>query len=200
MTLKPDHTAAILLAAGAASRFGGDKLSAPLRGASVIDHAAAALAAAQCTWLAVITSPGAKMAAPAGFEHVINPNAKDGLSTSVRIGVRWAEARGATAVLIALADMPFIESSHYPRLFEAASKNRNQCSYTLSRDGRSPPALFGARWFSQLRDLSGDRGANKLLKAQPKNAGVAAPEETLADIDTRDDLNRFEKTGFSAIR
>lgn len=191
MTLSPSNTAAILLAAGAASRFGGDKLAAPLRGGTVLGHAASALAAAQCAWRTIVVSParmdGTEEAA-LGFARVVNPDAADGLSTSIRAGVSWAEARGAKAVLIALADMPFIDPGHYARLFDAANGGRNQCAFTLCKQRRSPPTLFGAGWFPQLKALSGDSGARVLLADQPYDAGVAAPEDMLDDIDAPDDL------------
>ncbi len=199
MMLTPVNTAAILLAAGAASRFGADKLSAPLLGVKVIDHAAAALSSAQCTHRAVIVNSKNVISCLPGFEAIANPDADKGLSTSIRIGVDWAEARGAKGVIIALADMPFIEPDHYFRLFEAANASGNQCAFTTAGERRSPPAIFGAAWFSQLRDLTGDQGAKNLLLTQPQAGGVSAQENSLADIDTPEDLIRFEKSGSSAI-
>ncbi|WP_428410439.1 nucleotidyltransferase family protein [Hyphococcus sp.] len=199
MSLTPANTAAILLAAGAASRFGADKLSAPLRGARVIDHAAAALTASGCAHRAVIVNSENVISGLPGFETVINPDAAKGLSTSIRIGVNWAEACGAKGVLIALADMPFVDPDHYVRLFETANANRNQCAFTAAGEKRSPPAIFSAGWFSQLRDLEGDQGAKHLLSTQPKAAGVSAQEKMLADIDTSEDLIRFEKSASSVI-
>ena len=194
VTLSPSNTAAILLAAGAATRFGGDKLAAPLRGGTVLSLSATALAASQCRLRAIIIPPRRATAIPADFEPVVNPDAGAGLSASLRVGVEWAEAHGAAGMLVALADMPFIESQLYTRLFEAANKTSNQCAFTLTEKRRSPPALFGARWFEKLKRLEGDVGARALLAGQPDGAGVIALDTVVADIDTQEDFSRLQKS------
>lgn len=196
MTLTPSNTAAILLAAGASSRFGGDKLSAPLKGGTVLGQAAAALAATHCAHCAIVLRPGVNLAdhhALSGFTTIANPAADNGLSTSIRAGVEWAESEGAKGVLIALADMPFITPDHFAALFDIANKSANACAFTAASGRRSPPALFGAQWFGELKKLSGDSGARKLLSDQPASSGVAAPESMLIDIDTPDDLEKLQR-------
>jgi len=196
MTLTPSNTAAILLAAGASSRFGGEKLSAPLKGGSVLSHAADALKTAQCAYCAIVLRPGSNLVshnALGGLTEVTNSFANDGLSTSIRAGVEWADAVGAKGVLIALADMPFVTPDHFAALFDIANKSANACAFTAASGRRSPPALFGAEWFGELKTLSGDTGARKLLSDQPDSSGVAAPESMLIDIDTPDDLEKLQR-------
>ena len=168
--ITPQTTAAILLAAGAAKRFGGDKLGAAIVNEATVGHAPA---------LRTL-----------GYEAVLNKDASRGLSTSIRAGVAWAQSNGMQGVLIALADMPFINATHYRRLFREAQANDEQIAFTACGDRRSPPALFGICWFELLQALSGESGARALLASVSVAAGVEAPAESLVDIDTPDDLLR----------
>ncbi len=194
---KEDKCAAILLAAGAARRFGGDKLAALIDGESVLHRSVSALARSGCGLRAAVLSEKTKSHAPElqqlGFEPLINDDAEEGLSASLRKGVSWAQQQGATSVLIALADMPLVSPSHFASLFERALSNNKMIAYSLSGKRRSPPAIFGATYFAELRALQGDEGARAILSALPEEWGVVAAQGALRDIDTVHDLQDIEK-------
>lgn len=190
--IEPAPTAAILLAAGASTRFGGDKLAASVGGETVLALSARALAASGCALRAAVLSPVTKPHAPLlqtlGFAVVLNERADDGLSASIRAGVDWADKQGAQSVLIALGDMPFIDPEHYLRLLRKFQESDDQLTFTVCGDRRAPPAIFGSLWFSPLRNLHGDAGARDLLRCADKRVGVQAPASALRDIDTPGDL------------
>ena len=192
--IEPATTAAILLAAGASRRFGSDKLGASVGKGTVLGLSAKALAASGCVLRAAVVSEATKSHTRAlqtlGFETVLNGHAVDGLSTSIRVGVNWAQIKGAQSALLALADMPFVDPAHYLRLFRKAQASDGQIAFTSCGDRRLPPAIFGAVWFARLQDLQGDAGARALLASVDADAGLHAPADALLDIDTLDDLIR----------
>lgn len=194
--IEPVSTAAILLAAGGSSRFGADKLAAFIGPRTVLAHSAAALAASGCRpLLAVVRDAASGTAAnlsASGFEVVVNAEAAKGLGSSIRAGVAHAAAQSARAVILALADMPFISATHYVRLFDAANRNAAELAFSRCEGRPTPPALFGAGWFSSLLSLKGDEGARALVVSADPNAGVDASPDLLADIDTIEDLERFK--------
>jgi molybdenum cofactor cytidylyltransferase len=194
--LTPAYTAAILLAAGSAARFGGDKLGAAMGGESVLAQSARTLAEAGCYAQTAIVSKTTfardQLLNGLDFDVIVNQQADHGVSTSIRHGVAWAEAQGAEAVLIALADMPFVTRAHYARLFERAAKDNHGVIFSKSGEHRSPPAIFSKRYFSRLLALKGDVGARRFLKTAPIGDGVEAPNSMLADIDRPGDLARGE--------
>lgn len=193
-TLNPSTTAAILLAAGGSVRFSGDKLAAKIGDDTILALSASALAQSRCALRAAIVGeqPSGHVARvkTLGFTVIFNSKAKQGMSTSIRAGVEWAHSRGAEAVLIALADMPFVSPAHYGRLFEKAAGGENAIVYSHDGRRRSPPVIFSAERFDDLMALEGEAGARALIQAAPASNGVAAPREMLADIDTADDLRR----------
>jgi molybdenum cofactor cytidylyltransferase len=182
-----------LLAAGRATRFGGDKLGALVDGESVISRSAGALAATGCDLRIAVLANATRQHGPAlktaGYEIVENPDADLGLSTSIRAGVAAADARGARAVLIALADMPYVSDDHYGRLIEAFNSCREGLVYTRCGDRRMPPAIFSHHWFTRLCSLTGDNGARDLIHAASTDAEVSAPPDMARDIDRQTDLS-----------
>ncbi len=104
----------ILLAAGAASRFGSPKQLAELDGQPLVLHALDRLLCvpALAEVLVVVGAHGDEVAAVVegtGWEDVRVvrcPDWEDGLSASLRAGVAAADAAGADAVLVHLADLP----------------------------------------------------------------------------------------------
>jgi molybdenum cofactor cytidylyltransferase len=177
---------ALLLAAGRSTRFGeADKLRAPLGGIPLGLHAARTIAALPLA-TRIVVSPHGELAWP-GFHAVPNGDPEAGMARSLALGIGAARDWAADAVLIALADMPFVPRAQFERLMAGGAAG----AVLTSSDGRSrmPPALFGAQWFDRLESLNGDTGARSLLEQ-------AVPIEThpdhLIDIDTPADLARAE--------
>ncbi|HEY7130724.1 MAG TPA: NTP transferase domain-containing protein, partial [Candidatus Limnocylindrales bacterium] len=85
---------AVILAAGAATRFGGGKLLAELDGGPIVRHVIDAAGAAGLAPIVVVVPPdGSLETADLGpGETVVNPTPGEGLSSSVRIGLRTLDA------------------------------------------------------------------------------------------------------------
>ena len=88
----------------------------------------------------------------------------------------------AQALLIALADMPFVHAAHVEALIAADTDN-----VVASFDGNQPmpPAIFPRGRWPDLLATAGDAGARHILASAEK---LTAPAGTLCDIDTADDL------------
>ena len=178
--------AGLLLAAGASRRFGTeDKLLASLQGRPLIAHAAQAMREAPLERrIAVIANP-ALSAHLEGFQIVtIPPGAQ---SDSLRAGL--SAAGRPDRLLVALADMPFVDAAHLGRVLSAATDETPSAS--RDRGPPMPPSCFPASWLDRLMTLEGDRGAGSLIHNLPA-ASVIPATRLLADIDTASDLKREE--------
>ena len=182
-----DGVVLVLLAAGSARRFGADKLAQDLAGMPVAYHTAQQLAAlpftARVAVCSAVTPPLAR------FGYALVPLEPEGapMSRSIALGVAAAERLRATAILLALADMPLVPAAHYRALVEAFEGTPVT---TLAGNAQMPPAMFGQSSFTALRQLTGDRGARDLL-AQADTFSID-PLFAL-DIDTPADLIRAER-------
>ena len=183
--MEAKQVAIIVLAAGNARRFGSDKLMADLDGAPLGLRAARNLADIDAVAHFAVCQPEAVIAslyAEAGYAVVENPHAELGLSGSLHLAVAAAAKTQAQALLIALADMPFIMASHIDALIQACDGE-----IIASSDGNQsmPPAIFPRTTWPLLLETKGDAGARQIL-AHARS--LAAPARSLRDIDTPDDL------------
>lgn len=177
-----------LLAAGYSRRFGhADKLAADLGGRPVLAWAAAAGLTVNAPHHVLVTSHSAHLPeGAAGYRTVVNPSPEQGMASSLRIAAKEAQDTDASALLILLADTPFIEPDHLRKLVASASANPSRAVFTRAPTGiPQPPAIFPARLFPDLSALEGDQGARSFARDA---LFVEADEAQLLDIDRQEDL------------
>lgn len=183
----------ILLAAGAGSRFGADKLLHPLPGGVPLVLAAARnLVEALPASIAVVRPGASKLArrlSECGLKVVVNPRPGEGMGASIARGV--SAAAGARGWVIALGDMPWIQSGTVARVAEALRGGASVA--TPAYRGRpGHPVGFSWRHYSALSRLTGAGGARRVVEAESAGKVVLEVDDpgVLLDIDRRRDLKR----------
>ncbi|MEM8776853.1 MAG: nucleotidyltransferase family protein [Pseudomonadota bacterium] len=190
--------AGILLAAGASQRFGiDDKLLVQLQGQPLVTHAAAALKASEPDVLIGVTRTSSVANVLVGFENVICHEPRAQQSDSLKVGLKRAIELGASKVVIALGDMPFVNEE----LIRAVVDCSTDSSPAAASDGKRsmPPVCFPSAYFDDLLALKGDRGATELLKNLPACAIIETPDLRLYDVDTPDALLKAERISEHAL-
>jgi molybdenum cofactor cytidylyltransferase len=189
--------AALVLAAGAGRRFGGDKLTAPWGDGVLMEGALRAAFEAPADEVVVVTgsdaavSPVAQAFATACGEAarlrlVPAPDWADGLSASLRAGLAVVPA-SCRGVFVFLGDMPDIPRGLPDRLAQAFGPGVAAVAPVL--DGEpGHPALLGAELFPAVLRLTGDRGARPIMEAQgARFVRLAVQDPGVAfDVDTRE--------------
>jgi len=181
----------ILLAAGGSRRFGSNKLlTALVDGTPLAVAAAGKLVAVLPQSIAVVRSGDAELAAllaGKGLRVVECAEAEGGMGHSLAAGI--AAASSADAWLIALADMPSIRISTFAELISLLQAGSVMVA-PFHAGRRGHPVGFSARFYAELRALSGDSGARDLLthhaslltRLDVDDAGI------LIDVDSPGDL------------
>lgn len=181
----------ILLAAGAGSRFGSDKLSHRLPDGTPLAVAAANRLLPVCEQVVAVLRPDRGELAAAltavGCEIVLCPEAEQGMGHSLAAGVR--ASADAAGWIVALADMPFIASSSHAAVAAALQAGASLAA-TQYRGRRGHPVGFARSWQAQLLALSGDQGGKTLLERQRQALTLCPVDDpgVLWDIDTPQDL------------
>jgi len=189
--------AGLLLAAGRSSRFGGDKLLAPLHGRPLLFWSAAAIAAEVDT-LYLVVPPDAvqQIEALEGIPSVVVKHAgRDaGMASSIRAGIA-ALPPEVEAVVIALADQPLVSSGVVRRLCDRWRAGGASAVAPRYRDGRGHPVLFGRETFAALGTLEGDTGARAVLDALDERLALVPVDERIpVDVDTPEALRALAAT------
>lgn len=189
------QTAVLLLAAGQSARFSnGDKLLADLDGRAVLSHPASLLQDTPVAARIAVIGPGQEgrrhLLHTTGWQTEENPDSAAGQSTSLKAGIAAIRAiPGVERVLILLADMPFVSEAHLSALHRAMAPETDAVMSSMG-DVLCPPAIFSARTFDPLSNISGDAGAKKVFNSLSITETVSIPEDEAIDIDTIEDLAR----------
>ncbi len=127
-------------------------------------------------------------------------------SISIIASELWAKGMGHTLaesvlsteaqsshILIALADQQLITSEHYQTLLEQCCNNPTKIIATLCDKQLMAPAIFPQKFFTQLTNLKGDKGAGKLLMQYAEHVHGVPNSAAKSDIDTFSDLAHIQK-------
>ncbi|MEP6571460.1 MAG: nucleotidyltransferase family protein [Gemmatimonadota bacterium] len=198
---------AVLLAAGAGTRFGGRKLSARWRGRTIVEHVVssikAAIEARDLAGLIAVIPPHPDFqlqADPQSRVSVItNPDAARGLSGSLQLGLHALAQPDVTpramAALIVLADQPMLRHEVIRSLVADWRSNGRSVRprYSATPEVPGHPVLVTREDWS-LADLStGDSGLGALLSSIPGGIRLLDVSGMNPDIDTREDLAQLDR-------
>jgi len=194
------RVAAIILGGGRSTRMGlTNKLTSDFDGKPMIAHVADAALSSKADGIILVTGHEkenvlkALAGRPMSYAH--NPDYADGLSTSIKAGIKAATELDppVDAAVILLGDMPLITADLINRLIDARDPADDKfiCVPVVGKK-RGNPVLWDASFFNDLLNLSGDVGA-KTLMAQNSDLVCEVPVDTdapLTDFDTPDSLVR----------
>lgn len=188
----------VLLAAGRGTRFGADKLLAPLPQRSsdasppacVGVAAARHLASAIPDSLAVVRDDAdglARQLGNAGLRVVRCERADEGMGASLACGV--AAAPDADGWIIALGDMPWIAPSTIGAIAAALADGADLVAPAY-RSERGHPVGFARRHYAALAALRGDAGARAVVERERKCLTLidVADAGVVRDVDLPGDL------------
>ncbi len=185
---------AIVLAAGAGSRFGGGKLLAAWGPGVLLEAALAAAFAAPVRSVTVVVGADAARVAEAvrSFDPralvVHAPDHAEGMAASLRAGVASLPA-DAEAAFVFLGDMPRVPTPVLQTMAQALQAGALAAA-PVFEGRRGNPVLLHADLFPQILALTGDAGARGVLQGLGDRLALveSVDDGVLFDVDTPDDL------------
>lgn len=199
--LTKENIVGIYLAAGNSTRFGSNKLIEPLHGIPLGSYALYAAVKAKLDKIILVTKecdllewvqPSLKKHFGSKIVTVIcKQSSEEGQSASLKCGLTVAKNMGATAIVILLADQPFITTTFLNTII-THYKNNHFFSFVGARNKNvvSPPILISKRMFPQLAKLTGDKGAREIIQTYLEEGYLFALKngENFIDVDTKGDF------------
>ena len=191
----------ILLAAGESRRMGErNKLLLPLRESCFLAHIADQILAVKPDELLVVVGHEKERIREAlanrPIQFVENPNYAEGMTTSIRMGIR-AASPNALGFMICLSDLPFIEAAEYQELVGQFKmllvENPQLILRPVVGDQPGNPVLFSASYREELLNhakMEGCRGLIRQYKERVCRHSMST-DHVLRDIDTPEEYERY---------
>ncbi len=119
------------------------------------------------------------------------PRADEGQSESLKYGIERAKADHMDAVLVMLADQPFITVQMLNEMI-VCMKNNPACRFVATSFEQTimPPVLLSSAMYVDLLKLNGDKGAKAILQGNFLHKGKRLPcadQRLVFDVDTPED-------------
>jgi len=192
---KGHRIAGLVLAAGRSTRMGGpNKLLEEINGMPLVRIVAEQALASRASPVIVVTGHQRERVerALAGLPVTVvhNPDFADGLSTSLKAGIK-AVPPDADGAIVTLGDMPQVSAKLIDRLIAAFDPERGALVVIPTIDGkRGNPVLWARRFFSDLLAVEGDVGARHLISGYAEAVTEVPVEDAaaLTDVDTPEAL------------
>ncbi|HMA51477.1 MAG TPA: nucleotidyltransferase family protein [Magnetospirillaceae bacterium] len=187
----PGKAVALILAAGRGTRFGSDKRRAAGPWEGPLLHHVLALYRPLFTTLGVVTGSddafGEEACRRFSAYQAINPDAAQGMGTSLAKGAAWLIGEGADCAVIGLADMPWIRPETIAAVTEEGLRTGRAVAPSFEGTPGFPRAV-PASLFPDLLKLTGDRGAAAIIDWRLAVWLDCADPGILRDIDEPQDI------------
>lgn len=183
--------AAVILAAGAASRMGEPKQLLRLDGLSLASHSIRTARSAGVEQIHLVLGAYAEEIETRVrgeltqgdlpcFHH--NLDWQLGQSTSMAVGLDALGDEVAAALFLPV-DQPLLPATLIRRLVQRWRWGADRVGVRVGEETRGAPALFSRNQWEKMVGIGGDRGARQLLQSE-EVATVSAESEWLTDVDT----------------
>jgi molybdenum cofactor cytidylyltransferase len=181
---------AVVLAAGASTRMGTQKLLLPFGSEPLVRRAVRQVCAAGFDEVLVVlgSEHQATLAALDGlpFRHAINMQFASGMGSSFRTAVE--HLADSDAAMFALADQPFVTTNEYRSVLDTYRQHAPPIVSVRYGEVMAPPHLFEREFFPELAKLQ--HGARSVLQRHVERTTVLQfPPDLLVDIDTPEDYD-----------
>lgn len=188
----------ILLAAGAGSRFGGDKLHALVGGVPLYERMMRKLEAFSYAPVVVVTGDPKIIEAAESRDFLVakNKEPEKGISHSIRLGLQCMTEHfpQVEGVLFSVCDQPHITVAVMQTILYRGFLRRENIICAAAKHRRGNPVYWGRIYFQELLGLTDDVGGRSLFHLHPeKIEEIEVDPEELLDIDRKEDLKEHDQ-------
>lgn len=197
------RSAAIILAAGASSRYGGNKLLEPFGDGTVLGAVVAAALASQARPVLVVTGHAraaveAALPRDPGLVIAHNPGHAEGeMASSIKIGLAWLgeHAPETLGALIILGDLPLLSSVMLNAVLAEAAHGTARIVAPRYNGQRGHPVWLARDVWDEAMALKPGAQLRVLLHARPDDVRLFDVDDPaiLMDVDTPEQMREARR-------
>lgn len=192
--LMDKKVAAVILAAGGSSRFGGIKQLLPWGESNLVNTVISTAQAAGLDPIVVVLGANAALIQETIFDPavhvVVNKDWDKGQSTSLKIGVKGI-TEPVQGVLFMLCDQPQITVNLAASVVEEGLRTGKVVTPVID-DRRANPVYFPESCFPLFKELKGDAGGRQIVSACPHTTLLWLDDWMAMDIDIPEDYQKLK--------
>ncbi len=187
----------LILAAGAATRMKRAKMLLPFASTTILSHILQEVQAIKPDGICLVTgcyhNEIQNSITAAQLDIVYNGNWEDGMAGSIKLGLTALLQKHPDlgSVLIVASDQPYLNRKVLTDMTEALDDNQKGIVAAKYQEVAGIPVLFDQKYFDQLRQLQGDKGARTILQQYPDDIATIDFPLGAIDIDTPEDYESF---------
>ena len=123
-----------------------------------------------------------------GARVLYNPHPDEGISSSLKIGLK--ANLDADACLFAVADQPWLGKETPQRLIRLFTESGKGIACVSSEGKLGNPCIFSRKYYPELLALTGDTGGKHVISAHREDTAILELEDPgeLVDVDRRDEF------------
>ncbi|WP_346860986.1 nucleotidyltransferase family protein [uncultured Draconibacterium sp.] len=195
MSEKPLKIVALILAAGESRRLGKPKQLLSYNNTTLLNHVKKQFPADSVEGPFVVLGAFAKevrlKSALNNTEVIEFDGWKEGMGSSLAYACKQLFSESDyDGILITLGDLPKISQADYREMIALFHSSRDIVATSVN-DSFGVPALFGSDYFSELMQISGEKGAKPLLKKYKERITAYDNPKAGFDIDTNSDYSNL---------
>lgn len=179
----------IMLAAGNSRRFGSNKLLYEIDGKPMYQHILEKLMTVANTpkSITVVTQYEEieQEARTLGTKVYINPHPDDGISSSLKIGLK--ANKDADACLFTVSDQPWLTTATIHQLIDLFKTSQKGIACVSCQGKLGNPCIFTKKYYEELLSITGDRGGKAVITAHREDTAVLKVNDVreLTDMDVK---------------
>lgn len=190
---RQSKVASLILAAGASTRMGQAKQLLPYNNTTLLNHIVEQLKLGNVERTFIVLGAYAdEIAEKSGLDpsdYFVFNDWENGMGSSLAFACsRITEESDFDALLITLADLPFVRSVDYEKLIQHFN-TENDIVASEADDYVGVPAVFGKRYFEELKKLKGETGAKSIINKHREQVLLVKNEKAVWDVDTPESLS-----------
>ncbi len=185
--------AIVILAAGTSARLGSPKQLLTYKGKNLLRHSVDEALETGCQSVFVVLGANTDLMRDELKDKPViiveNKDWQEGMASSIRCGLENISKTilRPDCVIFMVCDQPHVNSSLLLNLLEKRNETGMPIVASSYNDKTGTPALFHKNFFPALMELTGDKGARKLIADNPDKVATVPFPEGIKDIDTKED-------------